>query len=77
MNDWQTIETAPRDGNTFLGWNKTHGMHECAVPLGCENYKRLVAVYGSKAHHGIPVWFAPTHWMPLPEPPPIMKKTKS
>jgi hypothetical protein len=74
MNDWQPTETAPRDGTKFLGWNKTHGMHECVVPFVCKDYKRLEAMYGSRTHHGRPVWFAPTHWMPLPEPPKTRKR---
>ncbi len=67
--EWQTIETAPRNGVSFLGWNKTHGMHECRVPSGCTTYKRLEAVYGTRTTRNGPAWFAPTHWMPLPKPP--------
>ena len=62
MSDWQPIETAPRDGTSVL-------------------LIRAKAMDGGRLGHriGIGSWKqgqwkgdctrAPTHWMPLPEPP--------
>lgn len=61
--EWQPIETAPKDGTSFLGWSKTRGAHECRVHEDVRHYKRC---YASIAGGG---WFYPTHWMPLPESP--------
>jgi len=64
---WQPIETAPRDGTWILGYETfLDDHHPC---------QRIV--YWSKDRG---CWFddeydfAPTHWMPLPDPP---SETKS
>lgn len=67
--DWQPIETAPKDGTRFIGWNKAHGLHECFVPENTRHYKRVTAIYGARTSNSNTVWFSPTNWMPLPEPP--------
>lgn len=64
--EWQPIETAPKDGTSFMGWNKEHGSHQCLIPENTAHYKRVTARYG-KGHCGN--WFCPTHWMPLPASP--------
>jgi len=66
--EWQPIDTVPRDGTRILGWNKTHGMHECWVPENVAHYSRVEAVYGNRSSNSNRhvIWFIPTHWMPLP-----------
>ena len=60
MNNWQPIETAPRDGTEFLGFSYSESYH--------------VVSYGY-THDGIDHWFNGdvhieiTRWMPLPKPP--------
>lgn len=61
MNEWQPIETAPKDGESILAW-----LPHLALP-GCIYYSgghwRWVTNGG---------WAGvPTHWMPLPPPPEI------
>lgn len=60
--EWQPIETAPRGGGEFLGWDASlelmdktwEGWEDDGVPA----YLRSDWVQ----------WY-PTHWMPLPTPP--------
>jgi len=67
LTDWQPIETAPKDGTPVL--------------VFCPSYDLQIVV----ARYGNPYWFlaycgtaaedadlheTPTHWMPLPPPPP-------
>lgn len=61
MSKWQPIDTAPKDGTQFLAWDGV-----CV-----ENIKWWSGMWVTSwcndadyANHG-----APTHWMPLPEPP--------
>ena len=81
MNQWQPIETAPKDGQTLLlgYFNK------------CNRWRTVRGQYFSQEQinaewdePGVPGWYEtaenaddppscwginPTHWMPLPEPP--------
>lgn len=71
QDDWQPIETAPKDGVNVLllvggkvdiGWWR-QGSHALrAKPVPCWRYRRSLSVTYDRAH-------PPTHWMPLPEPP--------
>jgi len=63
MAEWQSIETAPKDGTHFLAWSEGYGPTE--------------ARFDGAYNDGEPAWvachqdtdFHPTHWMPLPDPP--------
>lgn len=68
-SEWLPIESAPRDGTWFLGWNPT-GIIEDQVQVYSWHNPGL----------GDPPWWInaadsndgddqPTHWMPLPSPP--------
>lgn len=59
-NDWQPIETAPRDGTHFLAWRE----HDENIAECWFTGDRL----GGRGWH-YARWSYPTHWMPKPEPP--------
>jgi hypothetical protein len=62
MSEWQPIETAPRDGAEILiCWKKQFG--GWFVTAAYLNEGRCFAVGGGLLGQ-------PTHWMPLPAPPP-------
>lgn len=54
---WQPIETAPKDGSEFLGWFPGSTVMIWWMGQG--------GVWGNDFWEGE----APTHWMPLPNPP--------
>ena len=63
--EWQTIETAPKDGTFVLIYWPTMSIYQyplCAFNHGDEYGWELV----SNRDYGE---VYPTHWMPLPEPP--------
>lgn len=74
MSEWQPISTAPKDGTALLLFSRTHGIVE-----GC--FEQVDG--GGHPENGPPIYWwtspwvefidgsydAPTHWMPLPEPP--------
>ena len=70
--EWQPIETAPIDGSIFLGWWPDsigwidNDANACAVSTWFifdkfENPFESPRKFGEDG--------APTHWMPLPDPP--------
>lgn len=63
---WQSIDTAPRDGTTILGWDG-QGMAVVRWSAGCLEAWQL-AVCGTYAIDGD---WDPTHWQPLPDHPPL------
>jgi hypothetical protein len=76
QQDWQPIETAPKDGTEILACR----MHEdCLVVMGVTSWGICRSrPDGYIAGDGLPIWRAydpsflfptPTFWMPLPEPP--------
>lgn len=65
---WQPIETAPKDGTevfiTFWAWDEP-GKQRCYAVAGCEGGPWVDMNDDNRAHE----FYAPTHWMPLPQPP--------
>lgn len=61
MNEWQPIETAPKDGKPFLSLNQEQG-DLMAVTWWSSAYRYFRAT-GGQSHYQF------THWMPLPKPP--------
>lgn len=67
MSEWQTIESAPRDGTPVLvaergpnGWWIDVGENMYDISDGPDKWR------GRESSN---VTCEPTHWMPLPEPP--------
>lgn len=61
---WQPIETAPRDGTKFLAWDGD----ELLIVWWCDG-GRWISDNLQQYHPG--EYENPTHWQPLPSPPPI------
>ena len=59
-NEWQPIETAPKDNTVFLAWRK-HATHPLMV--------RYESSYDWFANYDGEHVYDLTHWMPLPKPP--------
>ena len=76
---WQTIETAPKDGDWILGYNFepviirwASAIQERYVSIGDNKYeKKIIDVGYWETGKGFFSCAAliPTHWMPLPTPP--------
>lgn len=75
MSDWQPIETAPKDGTFILAvvagftpavarweYHYGEGSFEYLDPESLAAYEHFQAYIDSSDP------WAPTHWMPLPEP---------
>lgn len=60
MAEWQPIETAPRKGKPLLLCNKNQGNVMAVAWWSVHQYWKYT---------GGGVFWQPTHWMPLPEPP--------
>lgn len=75
MNEWQPIETAPKDGSLVDVWLGNAEVDE--VEFYCDRGTRRATGWhyrnGKFRPHmglGLPVvTVTPTHWMPLPAPP--------
>ena len=67
-NEWQPIETAPKDGTVFLGY-KLGQFRECyKVPRDdCDMW----CFGGTSGADDLFPNIKPTHWKPLPKPPAI------
>lgn len=71
---WQPIETAPTDGTPVLLYypsgaieprGKEDGTDPILAVMSCERPGLWEGYYSGIG----PSWDAPTHWMPLPQPP--------
>ena len=71
MNNWKTIESAPRDGTWVLGWFTDYSAFndECREPV--VRAVKWTPHEWETDEYGIPhgTAGAPTHWMSLPQPP--------
>jgi hypothetical protein len=76
LTTWQPIETAPRDGTVILGC-QGWCIEVTAYHKGTQPYHRKEAWVVANDDEGYAQDFKPTHWMPLPNPNPPVKKTKS
>lgn len=66
-NEWQPIETAPKDNTVFLAWRK-HATHPLMV--------RYEPSYDWFANYDGEHVYDLTHWMPLPKPPAMAQGEK-
>lgn len=74
---WQPVSTAPKDGRIILGYGRLAG--EVFGPSDGEVIAPILWRGGRTDYDGFAwrmpygdacaVWMAPTHWMPLPDPP--------
>jgi hypothetical protein len=71
--EWQPIETAPKDGTLVLLLD-IHGNHRIGgYELNCQNRKWGTGWEGGDWDFKIDFDPQPTHWMPLPQPPQTKK----
>jgi len=70
MSDWQSIETAPRDGTRILGFGGGMGQIANVISynerVGCWDTPYDTLDDRDEEENG---YIRPTHWMPLPAPP--------
>ena len=65
---WLPIETAPKDGTSFLSYN--HPGYNCFQVVAWDlKYGWLIFNNGENGDFFIEAILPPTHWMPLPAPP--------
>jgi len=85
-NGWYEIETAPKDGCTFLSFDPQHGYlfarwtysddwPPSELEEG-EEWEELVLWSTDGTEHVAGGTANPTHWQPLPEPPVERSKSK-
>jgi hypothetical protein len=67
MNEWQPIETAPKDGRRVLVLN--HGEDVRIAKFGTFKFEKSEGTGWMDCEN--PEWFLAnaTHWMPIPDPP--------
>lgn len=65
--DWQTIDTAPKDGTEILLYYDQEGFMGCVQGWWFSSPKEIND--GWEFEWGFIGDPGPTHWMPLPEPP--------
>lgn len=64
---WQPIETAPKDGTEILSWSNRQNI----LPVVFCRFREVfvMAIYDDETGELEVSECAPTHWMPLPQPP--------
>jgi hypothetical protein len=67
VEQWQPIETAPRDGSRFLVWEKHYGIRigRCKERADHDDWLSYMDAFDGSSKGGPRA----THWMPLPTPP--------
>ena len=72
-NEWQPIETAPKDGTVFLGYKRGQ-FRECykVTRDDCDMW----CFGGTSGADDLFPNIKPTHWMPLPKPPAMAQGEK-
>ena len=69
-DEWQPIETAPKDGTSVLGFDGIGiAIMEWWEPEPEEDGESRYPSWVSYSNTGQEFLSAPTHWMPLPAPP--------
>lgn len=74
MRDWQPIETAPKDGSWLIGYapeEQKPFYNPQTLAVFCFSNGGWMAVHNESQSIYGPPFFRLTHWMPLPEPPPV------
>ena len=67
-NEWQPIETAPKDGTEIDLWT-LNGREPAARFNVKRNRWEVIGLDGFDTLNWVDVDGKPTHWMPLPAPP--------
>jgi hypothetical protein len=67
-NEWQPIETAPKDGTNILSWCKEYGLVICSW-TGHEDDNGQFETGWIAFHCFATYKFNPTYWIPIPKPP--------
>ena len=72
-NGWQPIETAPKDGTSFLAWNGEYANIATYVDAADDDKGFRVEAFYVGENGGsmgwVAVWPEFTHFQPLPKPP--------
>ena len=73
MSEWQSIETAPRDGTEILlkiplQWEEPQGRIGSGDYVSAYWYDESSEFWVNRLDNWISL-YRPTHWMPLPKPP--------
>jgi hypothetical protein len=75
-SEWQPIKTAPKDGTIFDVWLGNAEPSYVEFYCGPGGTRRSASWHWNQGKYRpamglpIPVFVEPTHWQPLPEPPP-------
>lgn len=75
LPEWQTIDTAPKDGTKILAWNSEYGARETKSEtygegsIGFSEGRTDRWWQWLEPKNNWSLKWSPTHWMPLPAPP--------
>lgn len=72
MSKWQEIDTAPKNGSRVILYMEEHSDEGDPRQVACWLPSTDAFAWAGDAWYTDTgeAWTAPTHWMPLPEPPP-------